>query len=469
MFFKKVIHIFWIFQNFSLSYYKHSSKDANCAKSSGRIILYQVKKVLHCHFPTLSQQISQLADIRSRKEYRIEELVVGGVMLFLFKSTSRNDFDRKRKDHVFVKNYYRVFGLRLPSMEAIDDLLEVLDHDALEALKGHLLCVLIEKKVFHRFRFLGYWTVAVDATGVYNWGETFVDFALHKTSSSGKTTYFSNILEAKLVTTTGLSIPLASEWIYNGEDDYQKQDCEQSAFKRLAVTLKKRFPRLPVCILADGLYPNAPFMDICQENQWKYIAVFKDGNLPSVWEEVELLPGCAFRHQTHQYATKTHQFTLQYKWVKDIDYQKRMLNWVECRQTKVHTSTGEKTETKFVYITNMDVTGENVIQLVEHARSRWMIEESFNTQKNRGYQLHHKFNRTNFTAIKNWHSLRLLAHMINQLIEKSLPFKELLVGKETVKNLWEIFRAFFLMVELEPEFIVQVCHITNIRMQVRLE
>ena len=55
------------------------------------------------------------------------------------------------------------------------------------------------------------------------------------------------------------------------------------------------------------------------------------------------------------------------------------------------------------------------------------------------------------------------------IIEKSLPFKELLVGKETVKNLWEIFRAFFLMVELEPEFIVQVCHITNIRMQVRLE
>jgi len=84
-----------------------------------------VKKVLHCHFPTLSQQVSQLADSRSRKEYRIEELAVGGVMLFLFKSASRNDFDAKRKDSVFVKNYYRVFGLRLPSMKAIDDLLKI--------------------------------------------------------------------------------------------------------------------------------------------------------------------------------------------------------------------------------------------------------------------------------------------------------------------------------------------------------
>ena len=59
--------------------------------------------------------------------------------------------------------------------------------------------------------------------------------------------------------------------------------------------------------------------------------------------------------------------------------------------------------------------------------------------------------------------------MINQLIEKSHQFKELLMGKETVKNLWEIFRAFFLMVELEPEFIEQVGQLTNARMQVRLE
>ena len=457
-----------VFQKFLLSYYKHLSKDAKSANTTGRIILYQVKKVLACHFPTLSQQVSELSDSRSRKEYRIEELILGGVMLFLFKSVSRNEFDNKRKDTGFVKNYFNVFGLRLPSTEAIDDLFKILCNDALEALKGHLLSALIEKKVFHRFRFLGLWTVAVDATGVYNWDENPVDFALHKTSKCGKTTWFSNILEAKLVTTTGLSIPLASEWIYNGEDDYQKQDCEQSAFKRLAVTLKKRFPRLPLCILVDGLYPNAPFMDICKNNGWRYIAVLKDGNLPTVWEEVGLLPGCAFSHQTQQYATTTHQITLKYKWVKDIDWQKRKLNWVECIQTKVHIKTGEQSETKFVYITDCDVNRDNIIQFVEHARSRWHIEDSFNTQKNRGYELHHKFNRKNFTSIKNWHSVRLIAHTINQLIEKSQQFKDLLVDKETIKNLWEDFRSFFLIAEIGSTIIEQMNHIENERMQIRL-
>jgi len=52
--------------------------------------------------------------------------------------------------------------------------------------------------------------------------------------------------------------------------------------------------------------------------------------------------------------------------------------------------------------------------------------------KNRGYQLHHKFNRKNFTVIKNWHSVRLIAHLINQLIEKIQQFKEL--GKNRSKK-----------------------------------
>ena len=94
-------------------------------------------------------------------------------------------------------DYFNVFGLRLPSTEAIDDLFKILCNDALEILKGHLMSVLIEKKVFHRFRFLGLWTVAVDATGVYNWGENPIDSALHKTSKGGKTTWFSSVIYLK--------------------------------------------------------------------------------------------------------------------------------------------------------------------------------------------------------------------------------------------------------------------------------
>ena len=96
------------------------------------------------------------------------------------------------------------------------------------------------------------------------------------------------------------------------------------------------------------------------------------------------------------------------------------------------------------------------------------LHNAINTQKNRGYVLHHKFNRTDFTSIKNWHSVRLIAHTINQLIEKSQQFKELLVGKETIKNLWDDFRSFFKVVEIEQTTIEQLNNIANERMQIRL-
>jgi len=82
-------------------------------------------------------------------------------------------------------------------------------------------------------------------------------------------TYFHYVLEAKLVTSTGLAISLASKFIENDPGrDYEKQDCEQKAFVRLAAKIKKYFPRsinfhafhlLPCrtiinCLLTDRTY-----------------------------------------------------------------------------------------------------------------------------------------------------------------------------------------------------------------------
>ena len=87
------------------------------------------------------------------------------------------------------------------------------------------------------------------------------DHCLHKTSKNGVTTYFHYVLEAKLITPNGFAISLATEWIEN-PSSYDKQDCELKAFKRLAWKMKKFFPRLPICIHADGLYPSKRFFEI---------------------------------------------------------------------------------------------------------------------------------------------------------------------------------------------------------------
>ena len=146
------------------------------------------------------------------------------------------------------------------------------------------------------------------------------DHCLMKTSKTGLVTYLHYVLDAKIVTSTGLSISLASEFIENDPGrDYEKQDCEQKAFVRLSVKIKKYFPRLPICILADGLYPNNTVFDICAKIDWKFIITLKDGNLKTFQTEVGLLRVTASKRSVCR-ANKTTRTNLEYTFLNDLEY-----------------------------------------------------------------------------------------------------------------------------------------------------
>ena len=69
-----------------------------------------------------------------------------------------------------------------------------------------------------------------------------------------------------------------------------KQDCEKKAFLWLAGRIKKRFPRLPILLLADSLYTSKTVMDLCREYKWEFLIRYKKGSIPSIMEEYEKIP-----------------------------------------------------------------------------------------------------------------------------------------------------------------------------------
>jgi len=461
--------------------YRKAHKETFTAKESAEIVLWQIKKVLHFHFPDLGQRINALAEPRKGADYSMEEMIMAAIVLFLLKCDSRNDFNNKSLDKQFYKNYTRIFHLRPPSMDAVNNLFEKLDPSELEQLRCRLINALIEKRVFHKFRFFkNFFCIGVDGTGTYNWGATPSDsirpYALKKESKKetgdGKVNYSSQVLESVLICRNGMTIPLISEWIANDGEKYDKQDCELKAFKRLAERLKKYFPQLHICILADGLYSNVAMMNVCKEHEWKFITVFKDGNLPSVWEEVEsLLPlsGAAQTAQTPS-ADATHWITCNYRWITDIEYQKHSIHWVECVRETTHRQTKEKNSHQFVFLSTLDLSLKQIESVVTAGRARWSIEDHFNTQKNRGGALHHKFNRNNFQALKNWHHIRQLACIISELVKYSRELQQLLKNnaKMTWKELWKNINAFLTMCSVDIFIVAFECW-AKVHRQVRLE
>jgi len=374
------------------------------------------------------------------------EIVTGSLFMYIFKEASRNAYNNDRREACFRKNFFKHFGIKLPHADSSDDVLRALLPLELEMLKAHLVGGLIEQKMFRKFRFMNkFHLVAVDATGIATFEHKHCDHCLTKTSKTGVITYFHYVLEAKLVTADGLSISLASEFIENDPGrDYEKQDCEQKAFARLSVKIKKYFPRLPICILGDGLYPNNTVFDICAKNSWQFIITLKDGNLKTFQTEVNLLKITAGKRNVYR-ANKTTRTTLEYTFLNELEYAGRYFSWVECDETIVNIKGAIRSHQHFVYITNIPQNLQNVIETADSGRLRWKIEnEGFNSQKNQGYALGHKFSRKSFTAMQNYYQLLQIAHMINQLVERGKQVVDILKehSKQTIVDLWKKMIAF---------------------------
>ena len=58
----------------------------------------------------------------------------------------------------------------------------------------------------------------------------------------------------------------------------------------LAERIKKRFPRLPILLLADSLYASKQVMELCREYKWEFLIRYKKGSIPSIAEEYEKIP-----------------------------------------------------------------------------------------------------------------------------------------------------------------------------------
>jgi hypothetical protein len=304
-----------------------------------------------------------------------------------------------------------------------------LETDELERLKATLVRTYLEGKTLAKYRlFDKYYLIAFDATGVMPVRAQDSDGALHKTSKkTGVTTYFRNVLEAKLITESGFAISLATEWLENAEE-YDKQDCELKAYERIVAKIKKLFPRLPICVLADGLYPNKTVFDLCKKYDWSYIITLKDKCLKSVWEELSLRPLAAATRTLERGKKQSFQ------WTQGVEYKGHELGWLECIETK-----GDSLN-RFVFVTNLTLDEENIGLVSTAGRLRFKIEnEGFNTQKNLGLSLGHKFSRTSYKATKNYYQAMQIAHLLLQIFQLSMLFRPLVKGKMTIKALWERF------------------------------
>lgn len=419
-------------------------------------VIYEQHKVLYQWFPQLVGWMNEVPDPRKFHRYSVGNLLMEGLFLFLTGEASRNAANNRAAHGSYYQDNFRRLAedLEWAHLDTVDDLLRMIQWTEVEEVKNKMIRRLIEKKRIASF--YGRYLVAIDATGVSSYDQDSGGTLLYRQTGSGHKTYLNIMLEAKLITPEGLAISLASEPLTNSEAAaYQKQDCELKAFKRLADKIKKNFPRLPVCLLLDGLYPNGPVFDICENKGWKYIAVLKDGSLKLLQEQIrdtEEAERLRFeRPVVMRREGQTVYGNTRYQCIEGLQHDGHPLIWIACMEPPYYEQRhGQRQEEKhFIYVTNLALHQEKrekpgmIIKIVQAGRLRWKIEnEGFNSQKNQGYHLHHKFSRHSVATLQVYYMLLQIAHLINQLVQHSRPVVALLkcFPKLTYRYLWDKLR-----------------------------
>ncbi|QTA88026.1 H repeat-associated protein N-terminal domain-containing protein [Desulfonema magnum] len=404
--------------------------------------LTEQMKIIKAHLPVLLKRLRKIQDPRNPKKckHKMTVILIYGILTFVFQMSSRREANREMTRPMFMENLRLYFPelADLPHNDTLMRLLSAIEVAEIEEAYIELVRRFVRNKKFRRYLIGNCYPVAVDGTQKFVRSEIWSEECLErKIGKSERRQYYVYVLEACLAFHNGMTIPLMSEFLSypEGDTDNNKQDCELKAFHRLMRRLKKKFPRLPVILLLDGLYANGPVAELCAENKWQFMIVLKDNCLRSVWEEFNSLRGLEKGNRANRKWGNRKQH---FEWVNGLEYRygekyrrKIVIHVVVCEETWEKVNKNAETEimtSRHAWISSEPLNYGNVHERCNMgARHRWGIETGILVEKRHGYNYEHCFSY-NWSAMKGYHYLMKTGHLFTILAQ----YSECLI--KTVKN-----------------------------------
>jgi hypothetical protein len=391
-----------------------------------------VKTALH-FFPKLWDKLAGVKDPRHQSyiTYGVLEMLVAVILKNAAGIESMRQMDRAFNTDECIENVYKVLGMspreNLPQHDTLNDLLEQAAPEEIAGVRNYMTGCLLSGRALERYRLPGKkWGILFDGTGLFSFPERHCEHCLKRVTTNPKTgekktVYMHHVLEAKLLA-GDMVFSLDSEFIENESEDVLKQDCELKAFYRMAERLKRKYPRLPVCVIGDSLYACDPVFELCGRNNWDYLIRFKDGSIPTVAREFEALRKIADGVELDKSGTCRYANSLATARCE-----------VNCLSQEVEVEGKLK---QYIFLTSMGITKRNAEKIAEAGRARWKIEnEGFNIQKNHRCFIEHAFSE-NYNAMKCHYLLAQIAEIIMQLYENGAElFKTIQHGVKEISSL----------------------------------
>jgi hypothetical protein len=418
--------------------------------------------VLRTVFPKLNAWLNALPDPRLKEMclYTAAHLWWHIIATYLSRKGSRNAFDEQRQSGQAAWNLGLLCGQTAqdprfegqPTVTCSDNAAHHasrVDPELVAQIPVLMFRDLLERRLFDEARLFGRWYgIVLDGSVKEKCRQGFREGG--KSSTNGAR--YRYVLQASVMGPADTLFPLMHEEMDVHDPVADKEDCELKAFARLSVRLKKEFPRLPLCLVADSLYGCQAVVVSCQQFDWMYILTLKEGRQPTTWEEtIHLLP----LHRTNRLRCLLGQDGKEglqdFRWVEQVILGKHQTNVI--LQGEITT---QPSATLYAYITNFSqLTAQRVAAVVNRGgRERHRIEDTFNAQKNNGIGLEHVF-CANATASKNYYTMMQVAEVLWTLtcqggLRRLYDWARRATEQGLARAVWEGLRACRLPPDLPP-------------------
>ena len=315
----------------------------------------------------------------------LADCLSSGLAVFSLKFPSLLQYDKERESH--SKNLKNLFHVeRAPSDTCLRERLDLVDPKELRSCYKKLFSAVqrgkyLENYVHHQGNYL----VSIIGTGYFSSKKIHCDQCCEKNHRDGSKTYHHQMLAAALVhPDLKQVIPFAPEPI-SKQDGSNKNDCERNAAKRLLRDLRREHPHLSITIIEDALYANSPHLELLRELDMNYIIGVKPKDHTWLFDYVKSA------HATSYSLTDDKGYQHHFRFVNDAplneSHEDMRVNFLE------YTEISPKGQKKsFTWVTDFTLTEKTVHSIMRGGRARWkIVNETFNTLKNQGYQFEHNF------------------------------------------------------------------------------
>ena len=379
-----------------------------------------------------------------KTDYSLPDIYLSAFSMFYFQDKSLLEFQRQLENKYRYNNLCSVFGVsKIPKDTQLRDVIDNHSYEPIKKVFKDYYSRLQRSKHMEQFQiFDNKYLVTIDGSVYFSSNKLECDKCLTKKHRNGTTTYQHQILQATIVHPDMKQvIPLAPEFISNSDGNV-KQDCELNAGKRLISTIKKDHSRLPMIIVGDSLYSKAPFVNELSNLKYSYILTAKAEDHKSLYSDIE---GLRQNNLLETFTTTKNSRLYIYEWSNEV-----LLN-ASPASPKVNyfkltiKDKNDKTTYQSGWVTDMEVTNENVQEMVRAGRARWKIEnECFNTLKNQGYHIDHNFGHGKKNLSEAFFLLNLLAFFLHQIFELSDTLYKSARSTFSAKvEFWNTIRAAF--------------------------